>query len=256
MTTPDITARTSQVTERFRLPDRPEREPDDMTTAKHLSETGLHHALKLYLGNPETTIVSGEKYIIAHPGADRKYPDLMVAFDADPEAYEATNGYLLTEQGKPPDMALEIASQRTAHKDVGVKREFYQGLGIREYWRFDATGEFHGARLAGDRLVEGRYQPIEIVEIEGGALQGYSAVLDINWRWTDGQLGCYDPATGEHIATQESEREARAAAEAELDAAEARAEAERQARLAATARADAAEARIRELEQRLSQQNP
>ena len=256
MTTPNITARTSREPGRFRLPDPPEREPDDMTTAKHLSETGLHHALKLYLGNPETTIVSGEKYIIAHPGADRKYPDLMVAFDADPEAYEATNGYLLTEQGKPPDMALEIASQRTAHKDVGVKREFYQDLGILEYWRFDATGEFHGARLAGDRLVEGRYQPIEIVELAGGALQGYSAVLDINWRWTDGQLGCYNPVTGEHIATQESESVRADAERARADAERTRADAEQQARAAAEEARQAAEARIRELEQRLSQQNP
>ena len=277
MTTPNITARTSQEPGRFRLPDRPEREPDDMTTAKHLSETGLHHALKRHLGNPETTIVSGERYIIARRGADMKYPDLLVAFDADPEAYEETNGYLLTEQGKPPDLVLEIASRATGSIDVVEKREFYQNLGIREYWRFDATGEFHGARLAGDRLAGGRYQPIEIVEIEGGTLQGYSAALDINWRWTDGHLECYNPVTGQHIATFDSlreslieEREARTAAEAELDAASARADAEREARQAASASADAerearaaaeaerdaAEARVRELEERLSQQNP
>ena len=29
-----------------------------------------------------------------------------------------------------------------------------------EYWRFDETGEFHGARLGGDILVEGRYEPV------------------------------------------------------------------------------------------------
>ena len=64
------TART-KITEppgRFRLPDPPEREPDDMTSAEHLSETGLQHHLKQFLGNPETTIVSGEKYITARRG--------------------------------------------------------------------------------------------------------------------------------------------------------------------------------------------
>ena len=55
---------------RFRLPDPPEREPDDRTSAEHLSETGLHHHLKQFLGNPETTIVSREKYITAKPGAE------------------------------------------------------------------------------------------------------------------------------------------------------------------------------------------
>ena len=53
MTTSDTTARTSKTRSRFRLPDLPEREPDDMTSAEHLSETGLHHHLKQFLGNPE-----------------------------------------------------------------------------------------------------------------------------------------------------------------------------------------------------------
>ena len=222
---------------RLRLPDPPEREPDDMTSAEHLSETGLHHHLKRFLGNPETTIVSGEKYITGRRGADRKFPDLLVAFNVDPAAYRETNAYVISEQGKPPDLVLEIASQRTGHIDVGEKREFYQGLLIPEYWRFDATGEFHGARLAGDRLVDGRYEPIDIAELNGGALQGHSEVLNLDWRWEEGQLGCQDPKTGLHIATFDSEREARVTAEGQLQAAE--------------ARAVAAEARIRELEGRL-----
>ena len=57
MTTAD--AKVTKSPSRFRLPDPPEREPDDMTSAEHLSETGLHH-LKQFLGNMETTIVSGE----------------------------------------------------------------------------------------------------------------------------------------------------------------------------------------------------
>ena len=51
-----------------------------MTSAEHLSQTGFQHHLKQFLGNPETTIVSGKKYIIARPGAEPKYPDLLVAF--------------------------------------------------------------------------------------------------------------------------------------------------------------------------------
>ena len=156
MTTSDTAARTAKHKGRFRLPDPPERKPDDMTSAEHPSETGLHHHLKLFLGNPETTIVSGEKYLTARRGAEMRYPDLLVAFAVDPAAYWETNGYLVSEQGKPPDLVLEIASEGTGHVDVGEKREFYEKLGIREYWRFDATGEYHGAKLSGDRLVGGR----------------------------------------------------------------------------------------------------
>ena len=215
---------------RFRLPERPERAPDDRTSAEQLSETGLQHHLKQFLGNPDTTIVSAERYIIAQPGAEMWYPDLLVACNVDPVAYRETNGYLISEQGKPPDLVLEIASAATGHIDVGIKRTFYERLLIPEYWRFDATGEFHGSKMAGDRLVNGRYQPIEIVELDEATLQGYSQVLNLNWRWEAGRLGCYYPAIDRHIATFHSERT--------------RAESERAARLAA-------EARIRELEQQL-----
>ena len=74
MTTPDTAAKHPKTGERFRLPDPPEREPNDMTSAEQLSETGLHHHLKQFLGNPETTIVSCEKYITAQRGGDRKFP--------------------------------------------------------------------------------------------------------------------------------------------------------------------------------------
>ena len=106
------------------------------------------------------------------------------------------------------------------------KRAAYGNLGIPEYWRFDETGDFHRTRLAGDRLVEGRYEPIPIESVGERVLQGYSRALNLLIRWDHGQLGWYDPETGQHIATFEQER----------------------------ARADAAEARVRELEAELERQ--
>ena len=239
MTTSDTAASKLKARGRFRLPDPPEREPDDMTSAEHLSETGLHHHLKQFLGNPDTTIVSGEKYITARRGGDMRYPDLLVALGVDPLAYRETNGYVIEEQGKPPDWVLEIASEGTGQNDVGEKREFYRQVGIGEYWRFDHTpdGRWHGARLAGDRLVDGEYVPIEIETLPGGVLQGYSPALGLYLRWERGELAFHDPATGRPIATFESERQARLQ---ERDRAD-RAETER----------DAAQARVRELEERL-----
>ena len=73
-----------------------------------------------------------------------RYPDLLIAFDVDPEAYRLSNAYVISEQGKPPDFVLEIASSKTGKVDTGDKRREYAGLGIPEYWRFDETGEFHG----------------------------------------------------------------------------------------------------------------
>ena len=230
------TVRQSPVT----LPDPPPRHPDEMTSYEHVHQPGNSHFLIQYLGNPDTTLVTAERYIVRElgsPAAERRVPDLLIAFGVDPAAYRARNGYVISEQGKPPDFVLEVASPSTADTDVGAKRNDYERFLIQEYWRFDETGEYHGTRLAGDRLVEGRYEPIDITELSGGALQGYSAVLNLYLRWENGNLGWYDPATGEHIPTYESERAARLQAEAQ-------AEREREARLQA-------EARIRELESEL-----
>ncbi len=235
---------------RFPLPDIPQRHPDDMTSVKHLHEPGQTHHLSQYLGNPDTTLVTGERYVILGPdfvASDSRYPDLLVAFDVDPAAYEARNGYVVSEQGKPPDFILEVASQHTASDDLGAKKDYYERLGVGEYWLFDSEGRFYGFTLRGHRLVDGGYETIEVNEITPGAFQGYSATLNLLLRTEDGRLGWHDPATGEHIPTFHSER-------ARADTAEARAEAERTARISTEARAEAertarinAEARAQEL---------
>ena len=218
------------------LPDPPERDPDDMTSFQHLSETGSVHHLIQYLGNPDTTIVSGERYIVAGSGASGGrpiVPDLFVAFNADPARYRQHNGYVIARQGKPPDFVLEIASRTTGRNDVTIKPGQYAELEIPEYWRFDETGSWHGTRLAGDRLVNGVYQPITIDRLAPGILQGHSAALNVLIRWENGQLRWHDPATGQPIPTFTQER---------------------QARLQAQGRADAAEARVRELEATLERE--
>ena len=270
MTTPDAITKKSRAKARFRLPDPPQREPDEMTQYDHLFKTGNSRYLAIHLGNPETTLVEADRWIVPDPSFNKsraRRPDLLVAFGVDPEAYDASNGYIVSEQGKPPDFVLEVASESTGDVDVGEKREYYQSLGIGEYWRFDHTpdGRWHGARLAGDRLVDGEYVPVEITELPDGSLQGYSPALGLHLRWERGELAFHDPATDAHIATFESERERafreRARADAELaariaeqsraDTAEAERNAEREARNSERERADLAEARVRELEERL-----
>ena len=220
--------------QQYVLPDIPERDPDDMTSSKHLSATGNHHHLIQHLGNQETTIVSGERYITRSPGSDMRYPDLMVVFNSDPVAYENSNGYIISQQSKPPDFVLEIASRTTATIDTTEKRDWYASLEVPEYWRFDETGEFHGTPLAGDSLVDGVYEPISIETLEDGVLQGFSPVLSLYIRWHHGGLYWIDSETGRQIPTFEQEREARIRAE--------------EARLAA-------EARVRQLEEELARRD-
>ena len=240
MTTSDTFAKKPQVPGRFRLPDPPKREPDEMTQYDHLFKTGNSYLLAQHFGNPETTLVEADRWIVPDQAFNKsraRRPDLLVAFNVDPATYKANNGYIVSEQGKPPDWVMEVASESTAEIDVGEKRRYYAALGIGEYWRFDETGEHHGARLAGERLVEGEYVPLDIQELPDGSLQGYSAALDLHLRWEHGELVFHNPATGRPIATLADEREARNAAERQR-------ETEREAR-------NAAEARVRELEEQI-----
>ena len=234
------TVRTTRGRGGFRLPDPPPREPDDMTSFNHLTRTGGAYLLAEHLGSPETTLVAGEHYITPVPTGDMtgvKYPDLLIAFDVDPEAYRSSNAYVISEQGKPPDFVLEIASRGTWREDVGEKREVYAEFGIPEYWRFDETGEFYGERLAGESLVRGSYEPIEVERVSEDTWQGHSEVLGLDIRWSSGQLEWRDPSTGQRIVTLDDERAARIQAESQVEVSEARAE--------------TAEERVREIEEEL-----
>ena len=243
MTTADPKTRTL-----FRLPDPPEKHPNDMTSFKHLAVNGNAYHLAVHLGNPDTTLVTGERYMALRPSrynAGSHRPDLLVAFDVDPALYEANNGYIIDEQGKAPDFVLEIASRHTGHIDVGEKRAAYEALEILEYWRFDETGQYHGTRLAGDRLEDGRYKPIDIDALSAEVEQGYSAALNLYLRWQGGELALHDPATGRPIVTLEDER-------LRADREQTRADREQAGRIQAETRAAAAEARVSEMEEQLS----
>ena len=227
----------------IRLPDAPPAE--DMNNYLYLNFQGNPHFLSEHFGRKESTIIVGDTYISLEPTSSMAglfEPDLMIAFDVRPDLMKERNGYVISEQGKPPDFVLEIGSASTGRRDSGVKRTGYAALAIPEYWRFDPSGgRFHGTPLAGDRLAGSIYEPIEIVRLQEGSWQGYSPALNLYLRWEDGQLGWYDPSTGRHILRfhdvkreLEAERQAREDSHKQL-------EAERQAR-------QAAEARIRELE--------
>ena len=102
--------------------DPPEREPDEMTSFDHMARTGGAYLLAEHFGNPDTTLIASERYISLVPTQDTKgvkYPDLLVAFDVDPEAYRDRNAYINSEQGKPPDFVLEVASRHTGEEDTG-----------------------------------------------------------------------------------------------------------------------------------------
>lgn len=60
-------------------------------------------------------------------------PDIIVVCDADKLNERGCNG--------APDLVVEILSQSTAKKDVGIKFDLYESVGVREYWIVDPENE-------------------------------------------------------------------------------------------------------------------
>ena len=233
----------------------------DMQNIDILHEIGYVATLKRHFGRRDTTLVYGElpvgNTLIIRLGL--RIPDLIIAFDCDPARAIERQGYDIDEQGKPPDFVIEIASKTTGRVDYTEKRVDYERYGIPEYWRFDATGgDYHDAALAGDMLVDGRYEPIDI-EREGASYYwGYSDTLGLYVCWDAGKLRWYDPRTDSYLLTsdEEADRADRAEESAAREAAarqlaDERAASEATARRQEADRADRAEAELRRLQERL-----
>ncbi|MEW6564287.1 MAG: Uma2 family endonuclease [Spirochaetota bacterium] len=55
-----------------------------------------------------------------------------------------------------PDFIAEVLSESTAHKDLGLKRELYERVGVREYWIIHSDTGFVYQYI----LTDGRYGPV------------------------------------------------------------------------------------------------
>ena len=229
----------------------------DMNNPIFLHEPSHMRSIAIHFGNYESTFVLSEVPVSPYATIRRenRKPDLIVTFDCDRDLLIRQKGYSILAQGKPPDFVLEVASESTGVVDYTDKRRDYANCGIPEYWRFDPSGGFfHEVALAGDRLVEGKYEPIEIQVVGDRTYRGYSEVLGLWVYWDERQLRWFDPETGRFLRTHDEEY-ARAELEAyERQRAELRAvDAETRAESAET-RAESAEIIAEYAEQRANQE--
>ena len=236
--TSKLTHQTTDSGTHEKFPDFPPR--DDMQNSLHLDDFAHQATLRNHFGSDNSIIVLSEIPVRQYPSQHRghRIPDLLIAFGVNRTLAVEQKGYSISAQGKPPDFVLEIASETTGKQDYTDKRKDYAAFAIPEYWRFDPSGgKLHDLPLAGDRLVDGTYQPIEMVELRPDHLHGHSEALNLDLCWEDGKLRWWEPATQSYLMNFDEERDGRIAAEA-------RANNESEARAAA-------EARVRELEAEL-----
>ena len=178
-------------------------------------------------------------------------PDVFVALGAAKGSRKSYRTW--DEGGVVPAFVVEVASASTSARDATGKRATYEGMGVREYWRFDPTGRWIEQGLAGWRLAGGGY---ERVETDAGCYR--SEVLGLELRAEGWLLRFRDPILGRDLLThsetsralQDTSR-ALQETERERDEAERRAETEAASRLQAERERDEATRRIQELEERL-----
>ena len=234
-----------------RFPDYPPR--DDMQNWLHLYEPTIAQALSFHFGDRPDVIVGCEFPVgpSLSVRSDVRIPDLSVMIGGNRQLLLEQWGYEIARQGKAPDFVLEVASKSTGVMDYTKKRADYERYGVREYWRYDPSGgEYHDAALAADRLVDGKYEPLEIEWLDADKGRGYSDALGLYVCWEYGELRFWDPATQDFIRTHKDDNERARRAEAEARRAETRATAEaHRAEAEAYRAAEEAEAR-REAERR------
>ena len=209
-------------------PDVTETPPDTMQQNDEVIEfyTLLRSHFGEFGGRPDVFI--GRESNICYDRSNlnvRVIPDVYLAFGVDRQAIWERKLYLPWEVGKPPDWALEVASESTAQVDVRRKPGIYAQIGIPEYWQFDPSGgRHHGAPLRGLRLAGGEYRPIELTTEPDGILKGYSEILQLSLAWDEGWPRLYNPAAGAYLENWRQERERlsaeRNAAENRLESAE------------------------------------
>ena len=156
----------------------------------------LRLALERWFKADPNVYVSGNLLLFYEEGNKRRHvsPDVFVVLGV-PKG-ERLN-YLLWEEGRGPNVAIELTSSSTRREDTRQKFDLYRDvLRVPEYFVFDPFGDYLTPRFQGYRLTAGQYRPMRL---QGGRLR--SRQLDL-WLEPDGNaLRLIDPETGRRLPT-------------------------------------------------------
>lgn len=187
-----------------------------------MAETDWHRDLMLqlietlkahYAADPDT-YVSGNLLVFYKPNDKRRHvsPDVFVV-------HGVRNGtrpnYLIWQEGKAPDVVIELTSKTTRREDLATKMALYRDtLKVKEYFLFDPLEEYLDPPMQGYRLVGGVYRRIREKD---GRLP--SRVLNLHLERDGHELRLWNPATDAWIPTpvERAEEAEKRLAEAEAE---------------------------------------
>jgi Uma2 family endonuclease len=182
----------------------------------------LLHALEEFFRHNSKVYVSGNIFVYYRDENGELQPVSPDIFVVRGVAKRERRVYKIEDEGKAPEMVIELISRATTVEDYVTKRHIYAQLGVQEYFIFDPYREAQPSALAGFRLENGAYTPMTVAR-SNGTLHLRSKILGLELRVEKGQLRLYNPKTGERLRTPEE-------AEADRRTAEKKAEQELKAR--------------------------
>ena len=201
-----------------------------------MGETPVHRdciidalgALREYFIERPEVYVGADMFVYYEEGNPRAsvVPDVFVVFGAVKD--EQREGgwretYKVWEEGKGPDLVLEVTSGSTRRADQVGKRALYGRLGVREYFLYDPREEYLVPPLVGMRLGGGEYERLGTERMGDGTEGVWSEVLGLYLCHRGrGRLRLHDPSVGRDLVTPWEQPAARRAAEARVAEAEAR----------------------------------
>jgi Uma2 family endonuclease len=140
--------------------DLPYSEAIPMETELHLLQIFLLiETLRAWWNGRDDVYVCGDMFVYFSPQQVKKYdfrgPDVLIAQGVKKRVRKS---WVTWQEGKPPDVVIELMSDSTAKFDKTVKKRIYQDrLRTPEYFLYDPVEyEFLGYSLR-----NGRYEPIE-----------------------------------------------------------------------------------------------
>jgi Uma2 family endonuclease len=177
--------------------DYPESDGRPMTeTDIHREQmTDLLTALKAYFRDDPQAYVAGNLMMYYTEGEpkDCVSPDIFVVRGIPKRNRRV---YKIWQEGRSPDVVIELTSRSTRDEDLGSKRWIYAELGVREYFIFDPLGDYLTPPLRGYRLVGDEY-----IRMEGDGTRLMSQSLGLELRIVDSWLRLFDPEAGRFLPT-------------------------------------------------------
>ncbi|MEP7125404.1 MAG: Uma2 family endonuclease [Byssovorax sp.] len=105
-------------------------------------------ALGLHFKTIGRAIYLAEELAVLYPGEKPFSPDILAVLDVEPSEDDERMSWVVVDEGKGPDLVIEVLHRGDRDKDLVENVERYARLGISEYFVYDrARQQIHGYRL-------------------------------------------------------------------------------------------------------------